>query len=87
MKSKYTFKASIFTQFGRIRFGQGMLIYLLMRPRHRMVVVQVCQEMVDTVKLCGPGIVAEREFCILTPSCHVQCGLSDYDAYSEFIWF
>ncbi|KAG0244690.1 armadillo-type protein [Mortierella sp. GBAus27b] len=26
----------------------------------KMVVVQVCQELVDTVKLCGPGIVAEH---------------------------
>lgn len=25
-----------------------------------MVVVQVCQEMVETVKLCGPGIIAEH---------------------------
>jgi hypothetical protein len=27
-----------------------------------MVVVQICQEMVETVKLCGPGIVAGRKF-------------------------
>ncbi|KAF9953080.1 hypothetical protein BGZ72_005712 [Mortierella alpina] len=26
----------------------------------KMVVVQVCQEMVETVKLCGPGIIAEH---------------------------
>jgi hypothetical protein len=28
---------------------------------NRMVVVQLCQEMVETLKLCGPGIVAERK--------------------------
>lgn len=32
---------------------------------NRMVVFQICNEMVETVRLCGPGIIAERKYRVL----------------------